>query len=103
MTPEAIEEWTAHTLMMLHSPKQGDHFTEHFGSVCLVEHRIGGVVAVRFPDQAKKEWGPPVVMRVRELRERLTYKTGSVQGKPWVEGWRKGLCPRAIQSGGNGQ
>jgi hypothetical protein len=36
-----IAEWDRCTMEMIKNPKQGDHFTEHLGSVLLVTHRFG--------------------------------------------------------------
>ncbi len=76
------ERIKAHTHERVQNPQEGDHFTEHMGSVALITKRCGDAVWVARPQYDKSEWGKPELMSVEDWIKWASY--GSIPGY-WLE------------------
>ena len=89
MKKEFIADIKSYTEQHVKDPQVGDHFTEHFGSVALIEARNGDALMVRRTRiggtkyHPEKEWGDPEPMMVDEFVKWASYGHG-VEGY-WIE------------------
>jgi hypothetical protein len=99
MKQQHIEAMERYTHKHVRDPQPGDHFTEHCGSVALIESREGTRLMVRRTvfRRGVKAWGEPEHMSVPEFIRWASY--GGTNPGYWLELWPPSW-PKELMEGG---